>query len=343
MPSAAAPRSFRRRLGMSAAIALVSGLATQAAADPGMPNGGITLSVEGRLLWHDGARQPWVQFNQPFNVPGEYRFVRIDESWSGTIAGTFQFADQWDIGAAYTGIRSRTGRQEIGDPGNPAYMGFLLVPAIGELRFGLFQGDVELRSRLDVVDFDAGFRTTLGQRLAVRVFAGLRYAQYRQDVKVTLRSLANTHNDETAESTFRGIGPRLGLTADLALAKTGSMSFGLHGGVAGAALFGRYNKKHATNYFPLNMLTTSLPSADEDEHSILNGEVSLGAHVAFPLGPWNARLSVGYRAEAWLGIENTQTVDPIAQPSTLSGNRVLGTTSGNLYQHGPYVRFSVDF
>ena len=174
-----------------------------------------------------------------------------------------------------------------------------------------------------IVDFQAGKDVGLGrigsQGTSV-VSAGVRFAQFDSRSNLTLRSITAAvpssyyifHGAFDAKRDFRGIGPSLSWDASANLTgndSDGSITFDW--GVNAALLFGRQRVKahhqrtseyqsQTAKYYP-SLRTTVYHTSASPVRSKRVTVPNLGGYAALSLRYTNAKISFGYRADAFFG------------------------------------------
>lgn len=160
----------------------------------------------------------------------------------------------------------------------------------------------------DAIDLDVGQYLSIGTRLQTRLFAGVRFAQiknnitddYNYEVPEALFSINET---DYFQSQFTGIGPRFGVDMSYNVWNC----FGLVGSVAGALLVGR--EQASTN---VDLLVSTVPvpltataNTDNTTRIVPSFDAKLGVDYSIPFKNDAARLSI----EA--GYQVTQYIDAI--------------------------------
>jgi len=126
----------------------------------------------------------------------------------------YQFARGWDIAAYWTEFHSR---------------------AEG---FGIHKHERKWKLNFEVADILIGYSFEVYPCFTIRPFAGVRGAKIDQSLKVNQSSCClSTYLKENNSEKFTGIGPLLGIEANLQL----GCDFGLYADIAVATLFGNYN------------------------------------------------------------------------------------------------------
>ncbi len=216
------------------------------------------------------------------------------------------------------------------------------------------EGLAESEMEYGVADLEIGYNVGIGDNGGnVRLFFGARYARFDQDTNFAGVSYNSFYSVSAAfaadrEVEFEGIGPRIGVGLNLPLGNRISIA----AEVSGSVLFG---DKETTDRFGDVVLNAAngaylgyhYAEANEDDDQIVpNAEANIG--LSFVVAGSNpgpvAEITLGYHAEAWFDINNTDW-DVIGQPGALG----LGTFSGggvaeedgDQYIHGPFVRIGI--
>lgn len=190
----------------------------------------------------------------------------------------------------------------------------------------------------NAVDLDVGQYVSMGTRLQTRLFAGLRYAELKNniidsytDIDDDNGTVYNTETD-TFDSKFTGIGPRFGVDASYHV----SSCFGVVGHLAAALLVGRVQSSSTVNSSGLD-ITDAVASANPDNYTrvVPAFDAKLGFDYSLPIQNDASRLTI----EA--GYQVTQYVDAIdrANINVTNDNTITRTTSGIGF-NGPYINLN---
>ncbi|MGE4014118.1 MAG: Lpg1974 family pore-forming outer membrane protein [Alphaproteobacteria bacterium] len=313
--------------------------------DPYAEPTGLWLEFEAAYQFLSGAKQPWAVRSE-WSTATNLGFVESKSGNAGNfrVNAGYRFTGNWDIAAAYTGLRSKSKTGSISTPAGS--VDFYNV--IGPYRSYGYSATVEIKQRIDIADFEAGYNFKLGSRANLRAFAGVRFVNWRQDTNSQFfhnsdftSPLGDDHAADHLEATYWGIGPRVGASGKIPIAQIGRGWLHVTGGIATAVLFGEARNQ---------ITTTAYGPTYRDEFSktkaVFNLEAKLGLAYAFPIWNWVGTLSAGYRFDGWWGLVSTRgsSFDLSGSgglPTDASG--ALGKHRGNLYGHGPFVSFRVAF
>jgi outer membrane protein OmpA-like peptidoglycan-associated protein len=214
-----------------------------------------------------------------------------------------------------------------GGPGGKIYLGYrfngpidLAVGAqgtwLGTRKFASESRELEslkTKAHYWAVDGEVGFNTIVAG-LAVRLFAGPRYAQFTHQNKALGLSL-DGQADISIDQRFTGIGPRIGTDFS---ARIGNSNFSIFGDAAGSLLFGKLRTKVSVSSPPC---PSDCSGSESESRRVWNLEGQLG--VGYEVAP-NVTIGAGYRAEYWRHVAEIAT----------NNSRVL---------HGPFVRVAYNF
>lgn len=170
--------------------------------------------------------------------------------------------------------------------------------------------DGYLSAAQHTIDLEAGYRLS-GARHDTRLFAGLRYAAWNNDVfsPTPARAVTVSHD-------FEGLGPKAGFQGETGL---GSSGYTIEYGAAASLLFGRIRTSSVGDF---NCIRCSDYNATAYS---LDGEIGVGKRIG------KARFVAGVQAQYW-GNVNVRFTDT-------SGNGRNAGTSGHLVA-GPFLRIA---
>ncbi len=196
--------------------------------------------------------------------------------------------------------------------------------------------------KYDAVDLDVGQYISVGTRLQTRLFAGLRYAQVRNDLTDTYAGDFSGAGDgtpallapipfsdvEVYNSKFTGIGPRFGVDATYHVGNC----FGIVGHVAAALLVGRVETSTNLSFQESGVSPSSVSvTADNQTRVVPAFDAQLGIDYTWPI----SNNASSFTVEA--GYQATQYVDAIDRlNTTFDGSPVTRVTSGVGF-NGPYL------
>jgi hypothetical protein len=292
---------------------------------------GFFFLLEGRGSLSEGDGTPWaegiVNSGQQGLIPtGNVDIIDTDHArFSGRLGGGYR-SGALDFGIFYSGLQALDDQDNVNATASYYRINVLQTFALPVVFGGTPQSIIRASSSVtyNVVDFEAGFKVKLGM-VDIRLFGGIRYSELDQDVN-THFAVFSTVGIQHRDVDFWGVGPRVGASASMPVAG----AFGVTASASGAALFGEQN----------TVTTSSLnisPGINERRRSVSrtsgNFEGELG--VTFNHQMNNASriiFALGYRAEAWLDVNNTQS-----EPPTFSGT-IYGTRHADQIFHGPFLR-----
>lgn len=272
------------------AVALLVSVERETFAQEAMTDGARWwLSAEGQFLMFGGDAPESSGLN-----------VDPETGWSGAAEfGIQQYGSPWSAVA-----RVRYGQS---DKQSAAYGGYYATTSQYEESHAIV--DLEIGR-------DVGLGSLLGENATARVHGGVRFARFEGDMSGTYSSFYGAGNGST-EHTFTGIGPRVGIDADVPL--TGNLSADV--GASGALLFGTRKTEGTYSSF-----YGSGSFSRRDNVVVPNVEAS--AALTYLLGE-NAKLSVGYRVDQYWNVLDT---NPSAGGGTQEGDRTI---------HGPFFRVTI--
>ena len=224
-------------------------------------------------------------------------------------------------------------------------IGFCFGAPAGTCEQVYTNANARLDTDLDFIDFEIGWDVGIGNRGSTRFFAGLRYARFDE----TLRgSFSNNQYfyyysqtlDVTRKSSFDGLGPRIGFTADIPI---GNSNFSFGGTFAVAALFGEVTTNVTATHtlrtiggipFNTNNFASSSKSSEEVVYTV---EVAPQISYNLDAGGMSGKISVGYRFDHYLGMVDTAT------RQSISGTPPGGDNNDDVKFDGPFLRVGMTF
>ncbi|MGV7222350.1 MAG: Lpg1974 family pore-forming outer membrane protein [Nitrospinales bacterium] len=303
---------------------------------------------EGRGVFSDGDEFPYAYQNGSDTL---YE-IGLDESFAGKVGIGARFGGAWDIGVLYSGLRSTGNTPAFRDGPLGTVATNALFPLVNAYAYPyagsttgatFYQGsDATSEQTYHVVDFEVGYTMQLGSA-DVRLIAGVRYADFLRKDSSTMvwNNVAMTSPYVGVFSRTNdnwGIGPRLGLEFAQPL---GSGGVQLTGAVSGSALFGERETIDRALAFLSGIPTPNGVIPHENRYNaggddFYNAEGEIGLSYGVELG--NARsmiFTVGYRAEAWFGVNNTRSTSSVVPPA--------GDTESDEFFHGPVLKGTLNF
>jgi len=190
---------------------------------------------------------------------------------------------------------------------------------------------VESSASYDVVDFEAGYNLQLG-KVDVRLFGGARFAQLDQDIISHLLCVEGrcraTEQFDGHQVDFTGAGVRLG--ADVGAQVSGPI--GIIASASGSALFGEQKIISTRRVISRGSIKSSRV-VRHDDRTTWNVDGALGVTFNHEMDKALTLIfTLGYRAEAWFDVNNTQSVTPSRSPI------IYGTAYADQIFHGPFLR-----
>lgn len=225
-------------------------------------------------------------------------------------------------------------------PGVTAPAGLLsLLTRFGEIYLldGAASAEGRVSDEFDAIDLDVGQYINIGHRLQTRIFVGLRYAQLENTVTAEYQGsqfgLTFTHiglpfsESDKSESTFKGIGPLLGVNAEYLIA----YGFGINGSIDGALLAGRLSLDQDAHF--TQIFTAFGESFDYDDLNLI-------------VPAFDARLGINYNytvhngalLQLELGYQVTQYFNVIEESEFIIDNEI---ETSNFSLNGPYFSINV--
>lgn len=291
---------------------------------------GYYFILEGRFAFAEGDETPILE-------SGLGRVIHIDtqDGGGGRIGGGYRFGD-WDVGLFYSGlgtsdsIPSQHSCRTTG--GTYCYSYDYFFPILGSAYNGGYSHvKSEASVTYHVVDFEAGYNLQLGEA-DVRLFAGIRFADFDQDVDTTFFE-GSRRLEEKRDVDFWGAGIRLGASASANIMG----SFGSTASVSGTVLFGEQDTLTTQNQTSGRTIIGDTRVSSSDDRTTWNVEGELGLTYTQELYASTLMFILGYRVESWYDVNNTQS-----EPPTNSGN-IFGSMYADQIFHGPFLRGELRF
>jgi len=276
--------------------ALFAGTALAAVAT-GMPQQAAAQSITPGFF---GSLSGWYYFSSGHDRTSYYKTnykgaSHPDDGWGGKAYLGYRFSGPFDVAFGVQG--SKLSKNEENFP----------------------EGVATTKAWYWAADAELGYNTQVNG-LAVRLFGGLRYAQFKHRNKFGSNDGSSTFFYKGYNSDYWGIGPRIGTDFST---RIGSSNFSIFGDVAGSVLFGKLDNKHTyTGYGS---------ETDKSSQTVWNLEGQLG--VAYEVAP-GVNIGAGYRAEYWNGT---------APRKFFWDDSLDHKGSADRFMHGPFVRVSYNF
>lgn len=283
----------------------------------------------------------------PFAVSQKNREIEPDYALSGGIVARYRIRKKYDVGFAYRGAftgdeKDHSALNVAINPGSiavtfPVHPSLFNIPIINlNVPIPGLTANSESKSKQHVVDLEAGYYMPVW-RANVRLFAGLRFAYIDNDTDTLYSAIGLIDADISRDSTYWGIGPRLGGSFELPVFNRISLG----GSAAGAILFGDRSTDNTTKVsIPLlggvNITQTDNNGGMRTAFS-LDAEINLTYRTAHGF-----YAQVGYMMRGMWGVNDTRYVDTLA--SFNAGTLVTGGSSGaSQILHGPFLRLGMRF
>lgn len=279
--------------------------------------------------------------------------VDSDNDWGWGVDVTYHFPGEGrDVTLAFTQLNtSDSNSVEVGDGEFATINPMLSGRSSGknlfglETAFGSAEGEVD--TNYDAVDLTFGQLISVGRRVDLHPFAGLRYAyiDYKATGEYSNLSIIDPTVDselvgeQTLKSNFQGVGPRLGSDAMVNLGR----GFSLKGTLGVSLLAGSIDAEDsasvtsitvsgssltvnsiATNDHDIDTSTRVVPEADAKLAAMYHTEFSQGYGVGF---------EVGYQVTNYFNAIVNNTVDDTVSTST---------QYTDFFMQGPYARIQLD-
>ncbi len=256
-----------------------------------------------------------------YNFAGNGRFV--------TLGYTHLDTDDSNSTAVAAGNNQGPTRSFIRDPLN---LGVLLPSVDGNWDTARGKQDDDY----DAVDLVFGQRIDVGQRVQLKPYGGLRYADIDQRDRVTYTSLEADNTTDTAtgrlKSEFEGIGPRFGVDASVKL----GMGFAVTGRIAGSLLVGDLDEKASSSFVDgsnADNNTSEVHKIDSKHRVVPEADARLGLNYTHA---FNNDTALGVE----LGYEVVNYFD-VTSASATAYEDTSGLES-DFGMRGPYLRVQLD-
>ncbi len=276
----------------------------------------LVLVVNGQTEAQNAAPAWWV------SIEGQYTWVEGDaldfygltadpeDGWAGRLHGGGMISDDYSLSA---GIRYGATSKER-DSATYIYSDFEET------------ADVSYEENHLVLDLEIGRHVGLGEGGTARIFGGLRFARFDGDGDGSFYSSFTGDSAELSSThRFTGIGPRIGVDANIPVAENVRVDFGL----AGAMLYGKRKGKIKGSYSSFyGENSGSISESKKKNVWVPNLEASVA--LTYLLGP-NTSLSAGYKAEQFWNI--MPTIDGSGEGG--------GFGKDDRLIHGPFLRLTI--
>ena len=198
------------------------------------------------------------------------------------------------------------------------------------------------------MNLDVGHILNGGDPIQIRLFGGLQFARITQDVTANFRSFDDqTTSSNTTESSFNGVGPRLGMDGRCAWG-----NFDFLGEIGGSALVGGLKSRldfTATSpslaglgITPPNTQSLTSPNSTQVVPCL---DCKLGSGYTLPVGRCGIiRVEAGYQAAVYINAESEYSISEVVTPPTAQSVGVFLRTAehqqSTVEVHGPYFTAS---
>ena len=316
-------------------------------------------------IWSFGLMAVWMQpVNKGYNYASEAieipnltasagetdkSFV-LNETYYGWFGADIAYAfpnNGRDISLAYEGLHGNTTDSASDNFNNDVNS---LFPR--DFLFGNVTGnevtyiEAKTETRYDAGDLLLGQKMAVGRRVFLHPFMGLRYAHI--DVEDSFKSIleafpleGSTGGTEQGEieTSFNGIGPRLGSDAAILLGK----GFGIHARLGVSALIGtqKYNINYTETFLrdtvPTSYTNVQSQDREPETHVIPEVDIRLGLNYTHPC---TATMTLGVE----VGWQVTDYFQALANASLFFSEAPLTvrTTNMDFALQGPYARIQLD-
>jgi hypothetical protein len=236
-------------------------------------------------------------------------------------------ADYWGVFVRYTQIQDST-------PINGRFN--FIFPGFNNFYNYAFSANTGFKEDRTVVDFEAGRDIGIGDGSKLRAIGGLRFAHYSSKTDVLGSTTYYVANFFTKQQ-FDGLGPRIGFSYRRPL--VGMIALTAEGSAAG--LWGRFKTTINDTFNGSNAYSISGQESHDGWVGNLEGSIAL---AYAPYGPRGWDVSLGVRAEDWLGQIDTNTFNASSFRSATGAFAGLFSISAqreDRFNWGPFLRVKV--
>lgn len=332
-----------------ASLALLSAVADKGQAQDLPP---LYIQLEGGMNFVNGDEAYYaVDRGTNSNLDLKGLSAEQGDTFRGRAAIGVQLEGGWDLRFSYTGISGNQGSETAANyddmvpPGNRPGLSMGTTSGQGAaFEYNVAQGQVD--SSYHALDFEAGYDLGLGEELDLQLIGGLRYVNYQHKLFAqfgyTLANLEDDHEtddaaDFTRDNKFWGLGPKIGVAGHYALGS----GFSLFGGVDGAVLFGKLDRRNSMDFDFFNNPNYYRDEREKRSRTAwqLGGEVGLGYDLGGFLGT-GGMIELGYRADYWKGLFDSRTEGEIVDGMP---EVQYGKNKADITNHGPFMRLTFAF
>ncbi|HTF32459.1 MAG TPA: Lpg1974 family pore-forming outer membrane protein [Myxococcota bacterium] len=308
--------------------------------------GGFFGTFEGHYLSNMGEKTRWglltsiSAFSNPFTPEVN---VNLLPQWGGggRVGLGYRAAAGWDVVALGDADWLYSANRQAQSAG--LFVQTLEIPPASFFG-GLANAQVEATAQTaySYVDLEGGYNMKLGKSIDARLFGGVRYANFDQNIEVSGFGAAflseSVQLDNTREVGFWGVGPRVGGSGRLRVCES---PFYLVASTSGSVLIGDMKVRDRQSFTigsTLNAATGAQTSTTG--RTAFNADGELG--VLYDVSPilQGLDVTVGYRLSGWFGVNDTRT----ATPQALSLNSsTSGESHANVVTQGIFLRVNVRY
>lgn len=239
------------------------------------------------LYWRATNTQEWAYLNS-LSVPNQtltYKTLSYPYH-SGFRVGASN-NKEWDTTFYYTHYQTTTRDTAVGNI-IPSFLGSVTAKPFE----GYFYqaGQVKATIKYNIFDLNIGRSMQLADALTVRPYVGAIGGSIYQAVYANYQGLRSTN--ETVHNNFSGVGPKVGVDADITLTQSDNSELKLIAKVAGSYLAGHWSITDQTQVTPPTSITISIPSRNM-------GAPVLQAEMGLKFNYHQLAFKVGYEINDW--------------------------------------------
>ncbi len=324
--------------------------------------------------WTFGAQANYFQPNNDFNyaygsfttttngsptindIPSKTFAVGLDNDWGWGVDVTYHFPGEGrDVTLAFTQLNTSDSNSVDADDGE-----FTTLSPMGDGRGRILRQTTtfteakgKVSTNYDAVDLTFGQLITVGRRVDLHPFAGLRYAYINYKASAEYLNIGPVINierasssaltvysegDQTIKSNFQGIGPRLGSDAAFNLGR----GFSLKGTLGVSLLAGKVDASNDyENFTDDAQQVPTILTETTAEHEVDTSTRVVPEADAKWAAAYHTYLDQGYSLGFELGYQVTNYFNAIAN-NTLDTTIGTSTQYTDFFMQGPYARLQLD-
>lgn len=340
-----------RMFAAAALTALFLASAQQTFGDEKAPAaGGFFGTFEGHYLDNIGETTRWGMLFQPL-PPGHALDVSPKWGGGGRVGLGYRATAGWDVVALGDADWLYSDQRDAQFPGFNAFLQTLHLPPgpstsqADAARNFLSNGQAEATAQTaySYVDLEAGYNMKLGESVDARLFGGVRYANFDQNIEVSAFGSFFPNSvqvdDATREVGFWGVGPRVGGSGRLRVCAS---PFYLVASASGAVLIGDMKVRDRQSYTIGSMLNVSPQNQTSTTgRTAFNAEGELG--VLYDISPilQGLDVTVGYRLSSWFGVNDTRSATGAVLINPF--RTTTGESNANVVTQGIFLRLNVRY